>query len=214
LKNTRIILGLILIITAIAGLIFWEAKGREALLLDTVIVASKTIKAGTAITKDHLACSGIPSANRIYNSLDWEMVPDILGRVAVQDIVANAQLSKEYLGDEDFLLKGNQSLYVLHSDWIAMRSSSLRRGDWVEIFEKEGLKKIGIYKVAFVKDANEVEVVDGTEGCESDPLKRLVSTSPVNHIEIITNIEEYKKMLDCISNGDNGLLVIQKGGWS
>ncbi|MGI6732830.1 MAG: hypothetical protein ACOX4J_01460 [Anaerovoracaceae bacterium] len=209
-KRARTVIGLLLIVVALAGLIFWEVKGREAILLDTVIVASETIPAGTVITRDRLSPSGVLEQNRIQGSLDWEALPRVIGQVAMQDILKNAQVSEKYLADKDFYLRNHESIFVIHPEWIAMRSSSIRRGDWVDIYEGAELKKIGTYRVAFVKDANETEVTDGEGNFKSNSLDRIASTSPVSHIEIITDISEYKKIAQRAQDSEAGLLLVQK----
>ncbi len=209
-KRSRTVLGLLLIVFAVAGLIFWEVKGRETLLLDTVIVASEKIPAGTVISRDLLKGAGVLEESRIQGSLKWDMLHVAIGQVALRDIVENSQLSEEYLADNDFYLRSNESIFVLHPEWIAMRSSAIRRGDWIDIYENSGYYKIGTYRVAFVKDANEIEVTDGEGHKESDSLNRTVSSSLISHVEIIANTKEYERIARSAQNGEAGLLLVQR----
>lgn len=210
-KKTRTLIGLLLIVFALAGLVVWEIKGREAVMLDTVIVASEMIPAGTLITGDMLMPAGVLKESRIYKSLDWDRVQGVLGQVANRDIVKKGQLSEEYLAEDDFFLRGNESIFVLHKDWIVMRSSAIRRGDWIDIYNGGVFEKIGTYRVAFVKDDNEIEVRDGEGLRVSSPIERTVSTSPVSHVEIIADIKGYEKIIDCVAGNSAGLLLVQKG---
>jgi len=212
LKKGRTVMGLLLIAFAIAGMIFWETKGREAILLDAVIVASETIPRGTVITRDMVSQSGVLPENRIYKGVEWAALPKIIGRAALQDIIENSQISIEYLADDDFYIHGDKSIFVIKPDWIAMRSSSLRRGDWVDIYAGEELNRIGTYRVAFVKDANETEVTDGEGQKGSDLLDRTASNSIISHIEIIADIREYKKITDHVKGEGEGLLLVQSQG--
>ncbi len=209
-KRSRTVIGLLLIVFSVAGLIFWEVRGRETVLLDTVIVAKEKIPAGMEITRDRVSSAGVLAENRIQGSLDWKRLPEVVGCVALQDIVANSQISTEHLADGDFYIRSGQSIFVIHPDWITMRSSSLRRGDWVDIYASMDSKKIGSYRVAFVKDANELEVTDGEGRTETNPLNRTISTAPISHLEIIADMKEYGKILDSLHNGGGGLLLIQK----
>lgn len=212
-KKGRTVMGLLLIAFAIAGMIFWEMKGREAILLDAVIVASETIPRGTIITRDMVSQSGVLPENRIYKVVEWAALPKIIGRAALQDILKNSQISIEYLADDDdFYLHGDKSIFVIKPDWIAMRSSSLRRGDWVDIYAGEELNRIGTYRVAFVKDANETEVTDGEGQKRSGLLDRTASNSLISHIEIIADIREYKKITDHVKGEGAGLLLVQSQG--
>ena len=209
-KRSRTVLGLLLIIFAVAGLIFWEVRGRETMLLDTVIVAKERIPAGTLITRDLLSAAGILEENRIQGGLSWDKLHLAIGQVAVQDIVENSQISEEFLAESDFYIRSNESIFVLHPEWIAMRSSSIRRGDWIDIYESGSFDKIGSYRVAFVKDANELEVTDGEGSEEFNALDRTVSTSLISHIEIIADMKEYEKIARLTGNNETGLLLVQR----
>ena len=209
-KRSRTVLGLLLIIFAVAGLIFWEVRGRETMLLDTVIVAKERIPAGTLITRDLLSAAGILEENRIQGGLSWDKLHLAIGQVAVQDIVENSQISEEFLAESDFYIRSNESIFVLHPEWIAMRSSSIRRGDWIDIYESGSFDKIGSYRVAFVKDANELEVTDGEGAGGSNALDRTVSTSLISHIEIIADMKEYEKIARLAGNNETGLLLVQR----
>ncbi len=209
-KRSRTVLGLLLIIFAVAGLIFWEVRGRETMLLDTVIVAKERIPAGTLITRDLLSAAGILEENRIQGGLSWDKLHLAIGQVALQDIVENSQISEEFLAESDFYIRSNESIFVLHPEWIAMRSSSIRRGDWIDIYESGSFDKIGSYRVAFVKDANELEVTDGEGSEEFNALDRTVSTSLISHIEIIADMKEYEKIARLTGNNETGLLLVQR----
>ena len=209
-KRSRTVLGLLLIIFAVTGLIFWEVRGRETMLLDTVIVAKERIPAGTLITRDLLSAAGILEENRIQGGLSWDKLHLAIGQVALQDIVENSQISEEFLAESDFYIRSNESIFVLHPEWIAMRSSSIRRGDWIDIYESGSFDKIGSYRVAFVKDANELEVTDGEGAGGSNALDRTVSTSLISHIEIIADMKEYEKIARLAGNNETGLLLVQR----
>lgn len=49
-KRIKNIIGFMLIITALAGIIFWETIGREASIYKEVIVAASDIQEGSIIT--------------------------------------------------------------------------------------------------------------------------------------------------------------------
>lgn len=211
-KKSRTIMGLLLIIFAVFGLIFWEVKGRAVMLLDTVVVASETIPAGTAISREHLAPAGVFPENKVHKAYLWDSLPKLMGQVAAQDIVKNAQISEEHLTDNKFYIKNGESIFVIPNHWILMRSSSIRRGDEIDIYIKESLEKVGSYRVAFAKDNNEVEVTGAEGAIFSNPLDRTVSTSPISHVEIITTIDEYGKISGLIDSEEANLIIVQKEG--
>ncbi len=52
-----------------------------------------------------------------------------------QLIPQNAQISKHFFENDDFYLKETESIFAIKEEWIALRSSSLRRRDWINIYE-------------------------------------------------------------------------------
>ena len=72
---------------------------------------------------------------------------------------------------------------------------------------------IGTYQIAFVKDSNEIEVRN-TDNREFSPmLERLDATSVISHIEIITELEGYRKIADHVRNNpESSLLIVQQTG--
>lgn len=193
-KKIKLLVGMLLIVSAVAGLIFWEAKGREAVLCSPVLVAKSTIEKGSPLTASLFTSEGIPEKNRIEGALSPKESGKVIGKVAAQSIVKNAQISSEYVQEPEQFLKPGQSVYVIPKKWIAMRSSGLRRGDWVTIYNKDGSEKAGRYRIAFVKDEAEREVKDADEGKKTGLLDRLDSTSVINHLEIVTDLEGYERL--------------------
>lgn len=210
-KRIRTVIGLSLVIAAVAGLIYWELDGREAVLMDQFLVARKTILSGTLVTADMFSEAGILEENKIEAALKPEQLPDIIGKVAAQRIIKNDQVVAEYFIENDFYFGEGESLFVIRPEWITMRSSSLRRGDWIEIYEDRDHKVIGTYRVAFVKDNNEVEVRDSGKVSPKSALERADATSIISHIEIISDLPGYEKILNCVSGITSaGLILVQR----
>jgi hypothetical protein len=157
------------------------------------------------------------------------------GKVASQLIAKNDQIIPDYFSDNEFNLKRNESVFVIRPEWIAMRSSALRRGDIVDIYGTNGLGLLGTFRIAYVKDEAEREVknasngsggnVGGNTGSDAgsgsgsgrngDILARTDSTSVIDHIEIITTYQEYEKLTGSIGGADGAtpaaLIIVQKG---
>lgn len=210
-KRVRIAIGLLLVIGSIAGLVYWETAGREAVLMDQVLVAKEAILPGTRATSELFEAAGVMEENKIEGALTPDEFIYISGKVAAQYIVKKGQIAEEYFIDSDQYLTSDKSLFVIKPEWISMRSSSLRRGDWVDIYEDKGYSLIGTYNVAFVKDGNEVEVRDSGQVKRQSVLDRTDSTSVISHIEIISDLRGYKKILDQVLNVTKaGLILVQK----
>lgn len=209
-KRIRILIGLFLIVCAIAGLIYWEVNGRERVLMDQLLVAKDTILSGTLVTSDMFIETGVLEENKIEGALDRESLPYIIGKVANQRIIKNGQISRRYFTEEKFHLNDGESLFKIKPEWISSCSSSLRRGDFVDIYGGIDPIRIGTYRVAFVKDENYVEVKD-SQGGNSSILERIDSTSIISHIEVITDLSGYEKILkEAKDVTSTGLLLVQR----
>lgn len=215
-KRLRFIIGLFFIIIAIGGLLLWEIKGRETILMEEVVVAKADIIPGERLEPHLLTTIRIPKDNMIEAPFTSDDLGKLRGKIAHQHILKNSQISSRFLSNKRFSLGKNQSVYSLKSDWIFMRSSSLRRGDEIEIINRSGGVSLGTYRVAFVKDIAEREVKDlGEAGSlikEEGTLGRLDSTSQIDHIEIIATMNQYNEILNNVLNeGAPSLIIVQRG---
>lgn len=219
-KKLKAILGIALILLSIAGLFFWELKGRETVMTDQVLVAEEEILKGTMVSGSMLAVKGVPKSNLLEGALTPADAALIQGKVASQFIPKNDQIIMEYFCDDEFYLKKDESIFVIDPGWIAMRSSALRRGDVIDIYGSNGRGLIGTYRVAYVKDASEREVKNAGEDTSgnagADILERPDSTSVIDHFEIISTFREYENLVNCV-NGSGGttpeaLIIVQRGG--
>ena len=218
-RKLKTILGFVLILLSIAGIFFWELKGREAVMTDQVLVAGEEIKEGTAVDAGMFAAKGVPKSNLLEGALTPADAAILQGKVASQLIAKNDQIIMGYFRDDEFYLKSGESIFVIDPDWISMRSSSLRKGDVVDIYGDSGYGLIGTYRIAYVKDESEREVKDAGEettgNTAADILDRPDSTSVIDHIEIIMTFGEYENLVSCV-NGDSGitpaaLIIVQRG---
>lgn len=200
-KKARVIVGVLLIVCAAAGLVFWEMKGREAVTTDQVLVAARTIEGGTKITQDMFLSAPVPEKLRIRGSLSATQFSKIQGLAAAQTIRENAQVSTADFQKDGFYLSGDQSIYVIPEEWIYMRSSALRRGDRIAVYGKAGGQELGSYQVAFVKDSAEREVLDVGESRKSRTLERTDSTSQISRVEIISDMAGYQKLKQAAEAG-------------
>lgn len=213
------IIGVLLIILSIGGLLFWETKGRDALLMDTVVIANQDIEKGTKISKELLSSMSVLNEYKVKGFVKSNEIQKIYGKVANQRILKNSQISKEYFHRDDFRLHKGQSIYAIKQSWIAMRSSSLRRGDLAEIYIlHDGIQQLGTYRIAFVKDNadREVKTVNENTGVRknnTEVLDREDSSSTIDHIEIICNVTQYETILNQVQfQLEPSLIIVPKGG--
>jgi len=215
-KRVKSILGILFILLSIAGLFFWEWKGRETILLEEVLVAREEIKKGTTVDSSMFIPKGIPKTNMLEEALTPADTTLIQGKMASQLIAKNDQILVKYFRENEFYLDRDESIFVIDPGWVFMRSSALRRGDLVDIYGSNGLGLLGTFRIAYVKDASEREVrnaVEETEGGAANGiLERMDSTSVIDHIEIISTFREYENLVNCV-NGITpaALIIVQRG---
>jgi len=213
----KTVLGVILILIAVIALLFWEAEGREMLLMEAVLVAESDIKAGEKLAEDRFNAVSVPSGSLVDGALAPGDAALLNGKEANVDIVKGAQLSSRYLRDTDEKPKPETSFFLIRNEWIYMCTSSLRRGDDVLITSADGKTVIGLYPVAFVKDGDGREVTDATSGMYSftgaggGEAERVNSSAPIHHIEIRCELSEYRRVLDyCAGKAGAPLMLVRK----
>lgn len=209
-KWIKTLIGIILILSSIAGIIFWELQGRDRLLMEKVLIAKEEIEAGSLIQGDMIKEASIPKEIIIDNPIKIMEEEQVIGKISKHYIPKNSQLSTSFFQDEIFRIEAEESIYVIKAEWIEMISSAVRSGDMVKIYSKDRKIIIGEYMVAFVKDSSFREVKSVNESKDDNNiLKRSDSTSFVSYIEIKASMVDYGKIVDYINLSlDNKLLII------
>lgn len=215
-------IGILLIIVSIGGLIFWEGYGRDEFMTKKVLAASETIMQGTLIKKDMFTAVSVLPESLMEGVIAPNDFYKIEGKEAAQLIVKNQPISASFLREPARSVSEDYAPYVIKGQWIDSRSSSLRKGDMVRIYSRDGSYLLGDFEIVFVKDVNEKEVSDvlPTEEISSymPPVKahsaipdRTNSNGVIDHIEILTGLEEYRQILQFVENSEKTLLIVQRG---
>lgn len=215
-RKIKLFIGILLMMLSISSLLFWEMKGRDVILLEPVLVAKEDIAENTKLDASLFIVKGIPRENLLEGVLREKDLKALTDRQAKSDILKNSQLTWRSLWEKDFFLKEDESIFVIQPQWIAMRSSALRKDDWVDIYREDGSEKVGTYRVAFVKDSADREVKDislmGESHREKNWLNRTDGTAVIDHIEIISTLADYIKILHTVAGEETGtLMILQKG---
>jgi hypothetical protein len=216
-KRISLYAGIALLLIAAAGLVFWETAGRDKVLMSEIIVAASDIRSGAVIRDGMLLTALMPKELCVDGGFFAGQEEDILGRKVTETIYSNQQISVKDFHVPDDGLAEDESYFVIPFDWIAMRSSALRRGDTVEILSSSSAAiSLGVYRVAFVKDAEDREIRDiGPTGevsrepeARSD---RTDSAAVIDHIEIIATEEDYYAVRDAaLDTGSPSLVLVQR----
>ena len=209
-------IGVVLIILGIAALFLWEAEGRELLLMDSVLTAEADIKAGDSINPGSFRAVSVPSGTLVDGAVTPKTAGLLAGKEAACDIIAGAQLSVRFMREPDEAPRPETSFYIIRNEWIAMCSSSLRRGDAVLITSADGRTEVGRFPVAFVKDGDGREVTDSSSGMYSftgggNGEARVNTSAPIHHIEIECELTDYRRILDfCAGKAGAPLMLIRE----
>ena len=212
-KVVKPLIGGVLILVAIGGLIYWETIGRETVVTEKILVAAVDITEGEIADSAMFVEASILKENIINEALKLEDAQELIGRRASTDILKNQQIVMHAFKEKDYSMQAGKAPFKIEADWIAGRSSSLRQGDNVKLYDWRGELYLGEFEVAFVKDSGEHEVVDAVNPWSSKKiLERTSGTASISHIEIIAILEEYKVIRSYIEAvPGNQILIVQKG---
>lgn len=204
-------IGIILIVLALAGGYYWETQGRQTYQQVEIPVTCVDIQKGEKLTKQMLKNVYLDKSSLVGGAIKGQDVHKIVDCQATQFIPANSQVVAGYFENTNSSLADNKSVFSLPASWIFSKSSTLRKGDWVEVYGEEELFYLGKYQVAFVKDQNDLEI-ENLEGpyIEKNILERRASTGIIHHIELYCSLEDYGILLDYIKEKATGFLLVQR----
>lgn len=206
----KTIIGIILIILSAAGMFLWETMGREKVMLVSVLASSKDVRQGSEVEAGGFKEIKVLPENLPKDILKPSDLEKLKGQRASRNIYAGQQLCARDFTEAGELLPDGISIYVLPESWIYARSSSLRAGDEVELYCMPEKKSLGVYKVAFVRDSAEREVVDQipTEAV----LERNTPSAAIASVEILCNAQQYFELFDAVqAAGPASLLLAMRG---
>ncbi len=210
-KRMRWIAGLLLILLAIGAMFCWENFGRARFLYDSVLVAAEEIPAGTPLRSAVFRQIALPPEGKTEGSLSAAELSALADQVAARRIPAGSQLTAGDLQPLSAVIPEGSAIFPLKAQWISARSSALRGGDLVELVENVHYSSLGVYRVAFVKDSAEQEVVNSSGLPERNWLRRADGSGIISHIEIVAALSDYQRIRACTEGGDYaGLILVQK----
>ena len=216
-KKAKQIIGVLLIISAVAALVYWETTGRDKVVTVKILVAGVDITAGEIITARMLSVINAMPDTVVAGAFLPEEVHKIEGKQATVDIVRNQQITDSLIREPEEKIKDRRSPFVIKNEWISSRSSSLRRGDIIIIYSSDGSVRLGEFEVLFVKDVGDKEVTDlsGDDGrlggVVSDLRNRTHSNGIISHLEILTELRDYQRIMQFVEDSGEKLLIVQKG---
>lgn len=203
------VLGVLLIIMAVGLLLFWEVEGRDAVMKEKILVAEQDIFPGTKVNARMFKEVGILSENMISNGITLKEISGIDGKISNQMIPMNGQISKTFFSDSKEGIDKGYGIYQIRPDWIFSVSSSLRKGDSIDVYVLDGKIRLGGFQVAFVKDEQGKEVIDEEIGKGyKEILDRENGSEVVSEFEIISTLEQYSSIREYIFAEEGKLIIV------
>ncbi len=202
--NYKNIVGAAMIALSLCGMIFWEMYGREALTLETVVVAAVDIKEGTVVDAASFRQARLPKESIIASAVSWDQAMALSGKVARMDIMENQQIDVSSFTEKSKLISEGVSIFSIPKEWIYSRPAGLRAGDGVAVYLMPEEQLLGSFTIAYLRDSSEQAVL-GT-GKNETMLSRNGSTALVNSVEILASTGSYFKIYDAMMGNDDAAI--------
>lgn len=207
-KHIKTILGVLLIVIAITLMAFWEIAGREAVLMERVLVARQDISPGTVIGEELFMEVSIPGENRIAKGLEEGEVKKMEGRISNQLILKNSQVTERFFSEYNPKIEEGSGIFLIKSEWIFSVSSSIRKGDVADLYTLDGKTKLGSFHLVFVKDQEGKEVTDGEIGKASkEIIERQEGSASISDLEIMSTLDQYIEIIEYVFFNEGKLII-------
>ncbi len=210
-KYGKPILGIIMIALALMLMFFWETSGRQMVTTSEVLVAAMDIKDGEILEESKIKVAKTLNENLMKDCLLREQMQIVIGEKTNCDIFQNQQLSRKYFLKSKNKIKKDYTLFTLYSHWMKNLSSSVRKGDLIDIYTARENIYLGNFRVAFAKDNANHEVVDeGKPKSAECILDRTDSNLTLDHIEIEATLQDYMQISSYGAIEEEGLIIVQR----
>ena len=214
-NKAKTLLGLMLIAISVFSLVLWEVEGREMLLMKSVLIVNEDISKDQILTTDMFSEISVPKEAVIKDALLPADINSVEGKVSGTILYKGSQVSQKHIVFESSPKISSRSFFVIPNEWIYMCSSALRASNEIEIISKDGGINFGKYKIAFVKDSAGKEVTSrgiDAGGIFNSDITASGNSSPINHVEIICELEDYMTLKSYAESDSSGSFIFVKRG--
>ena len=212
-KKLMVIIGVSLIMLSAVMMIFWEAQGRELVMNKKVIAAERDISAGEEFSSDNIKIISVPKEVVVENVVFPDQISEYIGKKFKYDISRNSQISVDSFILQEKKITDSMSIFQIKKDWISNISSSVRKGDLIDIYacnDQSEIQYLGEFYVAFSKDGSGREVTETTGFSEPRIIERTNGISVPTDIEIAAVLDDYTLITKAVNEGKR-LIIMQKG---
>lgn len=220
------IVGLLLILLAAFGILYWENSGRERFTYTDAIVLTQNVSAGQQISSEMLGTVKINKEAAIKDAITDAR--ELAGKSAVCYIPSGMQLPRKFFESKDLTPGNGKYVLQLPQDWLYAFPQTLRRGDRAyfytikseagndsAVIQRDGpdpnssdfdgitavsSQSVFSARIAYVKDSGNREVVDTVAG-------RMDGSAVISRVEIITDDAGYEKLKTLYDAGYQFILM-------
>ena len=194
------IIGIILILSTLTALAFWELWGRSHLGYQKIPVLKKDAERYTKITADMLTFKPLEHPNK--GPLTKAEVSALEGMAAGQYIPAGEPLYANYFTEPTYMTGEGTGTFILAlpEQWLTAYPQTLRRGD--RVFFYCGGEAVTDAIAVHVKDGNNQEIYSAGN-------ERLQDSGRVQSIEVAVNAAQAAQLERLAAKGNRFLLVYQ-----
>lgn len=203
----RTVIGIILMVASISGLMYWELKGRDVLLLTPVLAAATDIRAGEVIRSSDLTTIRVLPENRIEQAMGPEQAESISGTVAAAAIARNQQIGPMHVHSRKASVRKDESIFVIPESWVASMSAAVRAGDTVRLVSCADGRSLGRYRVAYATD-RAGRILHSPQPPNASPLQRHADDVLAEGLEIICTLESYLSIAGAWQEAGDRYLIV------
>lgn len=126
-------LGIFIIASLFALLVFWETSGRELYLYDDIVVLNTDVKRGDLIDESMLTTLKLENTKVIDEAIKDPTL--ILGKEARHFIPAKSPLHIYYFEEKELITDKSNLIFKIPNEWIYSAPSTMRRKDIAYFYE-------------------------------------------------------------------------------
>ena len=193
----KTISGILIMVIAICGIIYWEMLGREKLLYSDIVVLNCEVEPHTEITAEMLSkrSSYMPHEDAIGLSAAGELI----GMMSKQYIPRGAELFDEYFLQPELAVDemSDELVFSLETSKLISFPRSIKKGDRIHIY----------FKNMHVMDTVVLRIMDGiSEISETAATGEEGRNGRIETIEIKLDEKNLMRLSELVSE-DEGLSV-------
>ena len=184
------IIGIALIVLSIAGMVFWESYGREAVVSTDILTAARDISEGETVSEGDIAVSSVDRSFVMVSALPASELDTLTGMRLSSSVKEGQQLASDHFTDAPEFIEEGESIFVIPGSWIFTMSSVPQREDRCDFYLMPDESFIGSYVLAV--NGESIEIV-----CTPDEYFRifdLMNREELSSLMIVSSEPEWRNL--------------------